>query len=100
MPELEHMFACGRLQGSAGILTWAGKDEFESTFPELIDDPREGFQHGIRSPGQTVVQQDDVPACSLIQDAPGKNAGICSECITRPNRPGIILQSRILKIGR
>src|ERR1700722_4632506 len=98
MPELKRRFACSRLKCSAGILTWAGQDEFESPFPELVDDSRQGFQHGIRSPGQPVVQQDDVPACRLIQDAPGKKAGICSECITRPNGPRNILQPRIFKI--
>ncbi len=47
-----------------------------------------------------IVQQDDVSAGRFIQNAPRKNAGIGSECITRPNAPRNILQPRILEIGR
>ena len=85
---------------TAGILTWAGQHEFESTFPELIDYPTQGFQHGTRSARQAIVQQNNVPAYRFVQDAAGKNAGIFSKCVKGPNTPRNIFQPDCLKIGR
>ena len=46
-----------------------------------------------------IVQQDDVSARDLAQDALGQNRGIRRECITRPNTPRNILKARLLEIG-
>jgi hypothetical protein len=98
MRELGHRFACRRLQSSAGMFTWTGQYELESPLSELVDNPRQGFQHGIRPARQTIVQQNDVSASRFAQNSPGKNAGIRCECITRPNAPRNILKAGILKI--
>src|SRR5215472_5695641 len=100
MPELGHRFACRRLQSSAGIFTWTGQHELESPLSELVDNSRQGFEHGIRPARQTIVQQNDVPDGRFPQDSPGKNAGIRCECITRPNAPRNILKAGVLKIKR
>src|ERR1019366_10788814 len=100
MPELARRFAWRRFKCSAAdILPGAGKDEFESPFPQLIDYPRQCFEHDICSCRQMIVQQDDVPANHFVQDASGKNDGIRSKCITRPNAPRDVLQSRLFEIG-
>src|ERR1019366_7766979 len=100
MPESAHRFAWRRLQcSSADMLPGAGQDEFESPFPQLIDHARQGFKHYIRSCRQMVVQQDDVSARYLAQDALGQDRGIRRECITRPNTPRNILKARVPEIG-
>src|SRR5580700_10717441 len=53
----------------------------------------------MRSIGQMIVQQDDVSAGRLLQNAPGKHAGIPGERVAGAHRPGNVLQSRILEIG-
>src|SRR5579859_7284753 len=100
MRELGHRFACRRLQSSAGIFTWTGQYELESPLSELVDHSRQGFKHGIRSARQTIVQLNDVPAGRFAQDSPGKNGGIRSECITRPNAPRNVLEAGLLKKRR
>src|ERR1019366_7389195 len=59
----------------------------------------QGFKHYIRSCRQMVVQQDDVSARCLAQDALGQNRGIRRECITRPNTPRNIPKARVPEIG-
>src|SRR5580658_1908369 len=98
--ESARSFGRGRFQRcGAGIFTRAGQHEFESMRPYLVDNTRQNRQHDIRSTRQTIVQQNNVSAGHLVQDAPGENFGIWAQGVARPNAPGNELQSRGVEKG-
>src|SRR5579864_778703 len=100
LPESSRGFARAGCHGrDPSILTRPDQHEFESSRPEFINYSRQGFQHDMRSTGQMIVQQDDVPACRLLQDAPGENRGIPAKRIAATNAPGNVLQSGVLQIA-
>src|SRR5580658_3751628 len=98
--ESARSFGRGRFQRcGAGIFTRAGQHEFESMRPYLVDNTRQNRQHDVRSTRQTIVQQNDVAAGHLVQDAPGENFCFWVQGVARPNAPGNELQSCVFEIG-